>query len=343
MAIVRKQREVDSPEDMLNGGPPKGAPSDDDAPGVETPPDDADVIDDDTSWAEDMADDDNEDVVPPKPEPKAPEPAAAQPQSEPSAEPQPVQPEPEAKVEPAQPAAEPEPEAPQPAEPATPEPAAQPEAQVLDLFGAEGPKAEPAPDPAQPQPAEPPKPATPEVPSREAVIQHLSQMYALTEEQTREYDVEPTKVLPQLAAKMHEQIVQTVVAGIMRELPSLVNGMIEQKRLQTRINKAFFKAWPKLAKGEYVPTIKKHMHIYSTNNPQAELVDLVRNVGASVMVAHQIPLENAPQQQPPASPVPKPVQPVSATSTPAARDTKPKGNWAENYAEEIILDDEDEI
>jgi len=202
----------------------------------------------------------------------------------------------------------------------------------------------PATPPATQAPAAPTEAAAPgSIPTdatkvREQYLGELSNYYTpRNEEEVRALSLEPEKVLPQMFARAHVDILDAVVNGIAQNLPSLVQSTVNRMVGEANASRSFYKEWPDLAKTEYTPTVQRLMQAYKAQFPQAPMDQLIRDVGAAAMVGLRLPIPGMPQQtqQPSMTPPISPVNPGGGTGGPAGRSNNP----FENFADEIITEE----
>lgn len=175
-------------------------------------------------------------------------------------------------------------------------------------------------------------------PVREQYLGELEKYYApRDEEEVRALSLEPEKVLPRMFARAHVDVLDAVVQGITNELPRLIEATINRRVSEVRASKAFYEAWPKLAETAHTPVVQRLMQTYRAQFPQANMDDMIRDVGAAAMVHLRLPVEVPVASTPAAAPSPavRPAMPGSGTGTPRGQSTNP----FESFAEELIRDD----
>lgn len=187
--------------------------------------------------------------------------------------------------------------------------------------------------------------------ARETAHQKLMEHYKLTEEQEELLMQEPNKVLPDLAARMYLDLFDSLTRGMQTQMPTLINGVMQMRTAQEKQQKAFFRAWPDLAKAEYVPTIDRIKQQYMLANPNTDMDTAIKEIGAQAWVALRLPLDKLVERtqgkpQIPA-PAPKPTNvthmPANAGSVPSSARQPvqaPSNNPFVQLAEEFLDDDE---
>lgn len=146
---------------------------------------------------------------------------------------------------------------------------------------------------------------------RDIYTQALAQHYSMSEDEAAEVLTSPEKVLPQLAAKVHLEVVQAVLGTLSQALPGVVMGVQSAQQQHSELIGKFFEAWPTLDRSADVGTVTELARVYRAQNPGASFDDMVKNVGAMAVVK----LGKLPQAQ--AAPVA--AQPASAPYQPASR------------------------
>lgn len=194
--------------------------------------------------------------------------------------------------------------------------------------------AKPADAPAPAAPAEPAKPAavvaeTPEQKTaREAqekvegekLFQGLVKHYELPDDLAAQLPTEPEKVLPYMAAKVHETVVRAVQQMFAREVPQYI-AMTQQMQAADKASKdAFYTAWPALAGHEQA--VLKAGQLYRQLNPAATAEEAIKAIGGIVSQSLGISVVGAPAASAvPAAPLPTPAGGATGgNARPAATD-----------------------
>lgn len=260
-------------------------------------------------------------------------------------------------VAPTPPAPIPAPVAPaQPPAAAAPAPAPAPAAPAAPVVPAAPAAAAPATAPAPaPAPAAPPAPV-PAAPAETAEQQAARQKaereatekaakeqfdslvssYALPEDLATKLQTEPEKVLPWLAAKVHESVVNRVTELMHGQLPSMIKTMQGVERAEAEAKKAFYDRWPALAAHE--ETVKRAGMMFRQLNPSAPPDKAIEAIGKMVCESLGLPIAGVPGAQPPAPPVasPAPYRPTGGGGAPAG--APPQDNLFTQLAEEMLQD-----
>jgi hypothetical protein len=254
--------------------------------------------------------------------------------SESAPEPEPEEPAPEPEDTPAE-------EEPEPTEP-EPEPPAETE--------------EPEPEPEEPEiPEVPPEPEDTRTPeevaaeitkARETAHEKLKEQFKMTEEQEELFDTNPSEVLAKMAADLYLDLYDSIVHSLQQQMPGQLAALMQIQSAKQQNERAFFKAWPQLAKPEYRATIERISDTYRAQNRNASAQDAIREIGAQAWVALRLPLDELlelTQSKPPAQeepPAPTVDHVPAGTGAARGNDPAPRQlNEYEQLAEEFIQDD----
>lgn len=218
----------------------------------------------------------------------------------------------------------------------------------------EAPEEEPVVPPAEPAPVvEPEQPTTEEQPAqvqtpeqaqamqeeigvaRGKVLDTLSTMYALTEEESETLQLEPEKVLPRLAAQLHLNITEALQAGIESQLPQMMQQATIAEQTKEKSVNAFYDAWPDLKGDDKEATVLRVMKSYRSTNPTATTEQIIREGGVMAMMALQLPIGAVGEQPAAVAPVrsDRPVQPAMPGAS-----TVPVRSQSDNAFSQMFLD-----
>lgn len=227
--------------------------------------------------------------------------------------------------------------------PAQQQPAVQPAAPVVAApaaTGADGQAAQPV--PATPaQPVEAPAQGVGYIQEvrkaldagRESYTKALAEHYAMSEEEASAVLTEPEKVLPQLAARVHLEVVQNVLGTIAGVLPGVVLGVQQAQVQHKQLEDQFFTAWPQLDRQADMGTVMSLAQAWRAANPTASAEEMVKNVGAMAIVKlGKLPAAPPAQQVAPAvtgQPAYRPAVGAPSPVQPAQVDNNPWGEMAE--------------
>lgn len=232
------------------------APQSDNTPAVEDSTSDAPS---DPMWA-DLADEVDE--VAPDVEPAVSEPQQAQPQPQTPQTPQTQQP--DALTQ-------------QAAEPGQPpvQPAQAPEAQAPQV---------------DPQVAETARKA-----AETAYMQQLEKMYSFDDDTAVRLQTEPEKVLPTLAARLHMDVMRTVMAQVQGILPQTIAQQTTHAKRVAEAENMFFSKWPDLK--SHADKVLQIGAMYRQVNPKASAEDAIAQIGQMTYAALGMALPQGQSQQ----------------------------------------------
>lgn len=263
----------------------------------------------------------------------------------------------------------------------TPAPAGKPEG-AQPAPGSEGQKAEPpqgegqAPasgeQPAapkeEPETTAPPPPGQEEPPQagpqplseeqfgqlREHFVNQLaSETYALTPEQLEAFQTEgPQAVLPQLAARLHANIMEAVIPAVVQQfhtlLPEAIERQVSTREVETREETQFFSEWPEL-KDHYDKVMEFGQQMRAAN-PKMPADEFRQQLGRFAWIQLKLPmadliskLEGNQQQAAPAQPSGQPQQVVDRMPqapgggmAPASPGGNPSGSGTPNRSQNVF-------
>lgn len=188
--------------------------------------------------------------------------------------------------------------------------------------------------------------------AREQARTNLTEQFKLTEEQEELLRDSPNEVLPQLAADMYLNIFDDVVKVVEAQVPLMMQRHMQMEQQKKANEQRFFRAWPQLAKPEYMQTINRIADNYRNMHPNADPEEAVKEIGAQAWIALRLPLdelarhaEGSPQEQEVVDKVTsinsgrKPSGPGKAADANLNRNPKPLNEF-EAMSEEFLMEDE---
>lgn len=185
--------------------------------------------------------------------------------------------------------------------PATPAPVAQvvttPVVPVLATPAAQ-PQQTPTPAPVAVQPPAPSAPAAPastETPVdfatlRSQQVDRLAQAYALSPEDARLMAIEPEKVMPKMAARLHVDVFEATFNALVAALPRLMESHSQARTAREEAKNEFFTEFPALKDPQYQTAVETAVSMFRQMNPSATRAQAIAAAGVQVSLAHQIPL-----------------------------------------------------
>jgi len=164
---------------------------------------------------------------------------------------------------------------------------------------------------------------------RDAAINQLSgSVYALTQEEGDAIATTPETALPQLAARMHVNIVQSLGETLAAQIPQQVLPIIQEQMRAQNAERSFYSQHSDLDNPQYKDTVNRAMATVRQMNPtlgREQLMDGAANLARQTLglPQNQMPVRQVQQQQPAqqvaqqqTSPVPQ--QPYSPSAAQAA-------------------------
>lgn len=119
----------------------------------------------------------------------------------------------------------------------------------------------------------------------------LAEKYSLTEEMAEELEVDASKAIPRLMAKVYVDAVSATVGHIVANMPQLLETALAGRERNTSAETEFFAVWPQLVGSEHSEILSRFGVSYRTLHPGASKAEFIRDVGAQAMVALRIPVE----------------------------------------------------
>ncbi len=301
MAKKKETTSAPEPEPKAEETPPE-TPPEAEVKTEETVPEPEEAVAKEAATFEEFLKDDDDDldeaVAAVAPEKKEPEPKAPEKETKPEEEVPPVV----AEAPPAEPKLEAEPPAPAPAAPAPEQPP--PEAPAV------APAAAP-----EPAPAVAPVASMEEI--REQYRKNRSEMeaniaatvYNLSDEQVQKLDDGDATIIPEIAARVYMDAVTGAVAHMITHLPSMMESVLAGRDAHEVYEDQFYSAWPNLDRVQHGEVVDRFAAAYRQVNPNVSAEEVIRDVGAQVMVALKVPFAGNSGEPPAAVPLAAPVTP----------------------------------
>ena len=161
-------------------------------------------------------------------------------------------------------------------------------------------------------------------------------LYTLSDEDANMLISEPEKVFPKLAAQLHANVLEAAVQGIVAQMGSVVENILQTRETQQKSTDTFFTRWPKLQ--DHSEQVQRVAAIYRQMNPQATPETAMEEIGLQAMMLLHIPLEETVvadvpvAQNPPMPPAGPGIS--TASSAPAATESNAFTNLAEEFLQE---------
>lgn len=111
----------------------------------------------------------------------------------------------------------------------------------------------------------------------EAQLTSLTEQYKIGEEDATRLQTEPELVLPQLAAKMHMEVMKQVVTAVQRLIPQMVTPALQQKDAEKGAKELFYGKNPDLVK--YETQVLQAGAMFRKMNPKASPEEAAEKIG----------------------------------------------------------------
>jgi hypothetical protein len=116
-----------------------------------------------------------------------------------------------------------------------------------------------------------------------AYVTQLANLYRFDEETALKLQTEPENVLPALAAKVHLDVMKTVLGQVRSLLPQLMQTQAQANEREVGAKSQFFGAWPEL-KG-FESQVLEVGKMYRQMNPTAPADEAIKRIGETAMAA----------------------------------------------------------
>ena len=136
--------------------------------------------------------------------------------------------------------------------------------------------------------------------AEQAYMGQLANLYTFDEETALKLQTEPEKVLPVLAAKLHMDVMKTVLAQVNGMLPQVMQQQTQVVERNSKAQELFFGQWPEL-KG-YEKQVLEVGRMFRQINPQANTQEAVQKIGETTLAA--LGLQRAQAGNPPPTQIP---------------------------------------
>lgn len=135
--------------------------------------------------------------------------------------------------------------------------------------------------------------------------------YKIPEDQAAKLPTEPENVLPFLAARLHQTVVQNVQQMLDQVLPQHISTYMKVTEAEASAKKAFYDVWPELK--PYEQQVLQAGQLYRQLNPTVSAQDFIKAVGnlvsSSLGIAVAAPLPAAGGTPAPAPAASMPISP----------------------------------
>lgn len=136
---------------------------------------------------------------------------------------------------------------------------------------------------------------------RQNYFNELSQYYALAPEDAQRLQTEPELVLPTLAAKVHLEVLDAVMAQLPQRMTMMMTHYTESTRREQAAEEEFFAPFPDLK--AHKDAVLRVGQMYRAANPKATKEQAIQAIGNFVRQSLGLPNPAQQQQQAPIAPV----------------------------------------
>lgn len=161
------------------------------------------------------------------------------------------------------------------------------------------PETPPAPqEPQAPQEQQPAAPDFDPVAFQERYAANLKESYQLSEAEAEAFNMDPVAALPQLAATVHQRVMNEVLTVITAALPAQIERYTQGTTREREAQQAFYGKWPQLK--AYEKQVLQAGQMYNQMAPPDTPAEKrIEMIGRMVMTALGLPMEGEGQVQQP--------------------------------------------
>lgn len=168
---------------------------------------------------------------------------------------------------------------------------------------------------------------------RQQAIDNLAQSYKLEAADAEAFDVNPSEVLPKLAARLHVAVLEQVMPLVAQMIPQQVQQVQTESNSAREVKDSFFRDYPELK--EHEAQVTQFAMVWRQMNPDVPLDKAKKAIGDHMRIAlglHNPAAAPPPSQQPPPPPAGR--QPRSGNEKP-----RKQSAW-DSFVEEVMADDD---
>lgn len=235
-----------------------------------------------------------------------------------------------------------------PEPPPAPEPPVPQQAEPQDLgdidallqdIGEPEPPVQPTPPAPTEPPAQPQPSADPTAMRKQAIDYLMANEYRMDDTTARRLISEPETVLPEIAARVHVNIMGDLGKRVSELLPTMVDAMVQQRLNAHSAELEFFGQFPQLNRPQFRPIVAQSLAFVRQTNPEFDRATLMRE--GATLAAYRIRRTFRPAQanpQPGRAPVP-PYTPVPPGGGAPMPQRPQEGNiWAQMASDPNLFD-----
>lgn len=134
------------------------------------------------------------------------------------------------------------------------------------------------------------------------MLDGLVKDYTLPEDMATKLQTEPEQVLPYLAARVHQNIVNRLTEMLQSQLPVMVRNVQAIDKSNEASKKAFYDAWPQLNAKDHERAVLEAGKMFRQLNPTADSETAIKTIGKLVCESLGIAMAPAAPGAPPAPP-----------------------------------------
>lgn len=120
--------------------------------------------------------------------------------------------------------------------------------------------------------------------NRQAFTEQLAQKsYQLSPTELEEFQVDPARVIANIAARVQVQTTESLMKVMHQQLPIYMNGLMQVQAKSSEAENRFWAANPGLNKEQHVEVVKSIGSWYRSQNPNGDESDFIKTVGNMAM------------------------------------------------------------
>lgn len=129
----------------------------------------------------------------------------------------------------------------------------------------------------------------------------INQVYAIPQELAEQLDTQPSQVVPQLAASIHQTVLMQTMEAIAKAVPAMLAQTLDQRESNQRAEEAFFKDYPGLI--DHKTDVARAMEVLQKLDPKLSAQEAAKQAASYVMaqkgLAPKAKAESRPKPQVP--------------------------------------------
>jgi len=165
---------------------------------------------------------------------------------------------------------------------------------------------------------------------QEAQVASLTDLYKLSEDDARQLTLEPEKVLPKLAARLHMDVLASIQRSLAETIPAHLTAHLTIQAQNKAAKDMLYGAWPKLNKPEFEGIVTEVGSMYRRTNKNATPEEAVKAIGRLAYAALGWPDETSSGAPPTPTPSPTPAARPFTPATPGGGGAAPRSPAPKN-------------